>query len=364
MRNLTFLIVSLLILSCQSTLDIEAEKKAIQSLIDLVDKAHYTKDADQFYKPNDTSWYDIRQGLVSHLKKEDLIPVTQSYLNDMEFQELTRRDDPIIEISDDGTLASYIGSVTVKGLFNETPVFWVVSWQSVLKKIDGEWKIISTANTEADKETSAGVLLDAVRNSMGTFKDKTSIYANADCTAPETTFKTLILSRKTDGRMEQIYGDGHLIMKHGIDSTWAYDLNSKTVLSWPGAATKDFIRGHELHWLSAWPEDRFKNPVLKDFTTYKGRDAFHLEFRDDLNRPVNFYYTFENYRPIGFEMPAGDTGEIVSVHFENWEQINDAFVFTNAIFKHNNELFQYNFIDIKFDTLEDADLNSKNGLIE
>lgn len=364
MRYLPFLVVSFLALSCQSPIDIEAEKEAIGSLIDLVDQAHYNKDADQFYAPNANIWYDIRQGLINSLKKEDVILSTQSYLDDMEFQELTRRDDPLIEISDDGTMASYIGSVTVKGLLKDSPMFWVVSWQSILRKVDGEWKIISTANTEADESTSAMVLLEAVRNGLGSLKDKNSVYANANCKAPEADFKTLVLSRKSDGRMEQIYGDSHLIMKHGVDSTWAFELYSKSVLNWPGEATKEFIQGHEFHWLSIWPEDRFKNPVTKDFTQFKGQTAFQVEFRDDQNRPVNFYYAFDNYQPLGFDMQTGPTNELATVEFDNWEEIEESLVFKKALIQHNKEQFLYDFTEIKFDDLDDADFNNNTGFIK
>ena len=96
--------------------------------------------------------------------------------------------------------------------------------------------------------------------------------------------------------MEQIYGDNHIIMQHGIDSTWAYDLNSKRHLKSTDEATKMFVQGHELHWLGFWPEDRYEKPVMKDISKFKDQTAFHIEFKDMFDRPVNFYYSFESYR--------------------------------------------------------------------
>ena len=331
--------------------------------MDIVEQAHCDKDANQFYGPNAENWYDVRQGTVSRLNKVEMIPATQAYLDDMEFQEMIKRDDPIIEISNDGTMASYIGSAAIKGVLKEKPVFWVVSWQSVLKKMDGEWKIISSANTEADKATGAIVLLNQIRNSLGELEDKASIYADAQCTAPETSFRTLILSDKTGGRMEQIYGDHHIIMKHGSDTTWTYDLNSKKSLEGTNRSTKIFVQGHELHWLGFWPEDRYNTPILKDITKFLDQTAFHIEFRDAYNRPVNFYYAFNSYRPLGFDMQTNAQGDIVTVRFEKWEKIDKVFVFKNATFEHGRETFRYNFTDIRFNYISPQDFESKIALI-
>lgn len=365
MNKVILLLLSLFILSCQSSIDFEAEKRNIQDQIDLVSKAHYTKDANLFYQPNAENWYDVRQGTITLVNKSDMIIATQSYLDNMEFQQMVKRDNPIIEISDDGTLASYIGSVTVKGILNESPIFWVVSWQSVLKKINGEWKIISTANTEADKQTSAVVLLNQIRKGLGPLNDSDnpSIYAYAECLGPERSFKTLILSRETDGKMEQIYDESHFIMKHGKDSSWTYNLNTKSLNDNMDSSTKMFIQGHELHWLSFWPEHRYSNPQLKDITKFKNQSAFNIEFNNELNRLVNFYYSFETYIPLGFELKINDEGDLVTVYFENWEKINDIAVFKKAIFEQGDEIFEYNFVDIKINQLTTQDFESKIGLI-
>jgi hypothetical protein len=366
MNKILLLFFSTFIISCQSSIDFEEEKKKIQSQIDLVEQAHFSKDALQFYKPNAENWYDIRKGVILKVNKNDQITGTQSYLDNMEFQQLIKLDEPIIEISDDASMASYMGSVTVKGILYKEPVFWVVAWQNVLKKINGEWKIISAVNTEANKQTSANVVLDQVRKSLGlsTEIENLSIYANAECIGPEKSFQTLILSRERDGRMEQIYNDRHVIMKHGKDSSWIYNVKSKSRIETMDESTKMFVQGHELHWLSFWPEHRYVNPLLKEITKFKDQTAFKIQFNNTQNRIVNFYYAFNTYQPLGFEIIINDEGEIVTVHFENWEKINDVSVFKKAIFEQGDQIFEYNFVDIKLNNLDTHDFESKNGLIE
>ncbi|HMB62477.1 MAG TPA: hypothetical protein VKN36_05345 [Eudoraea sp.] len=363
MQKEILLLLSLFIWSCQKSVDFETEKKKIQAQIDLVDRAHESKDAIQFYQPNTESWYDVRQGTVTLVKKSDMINSTQSYLDKMVIQEMTKRDDPIIEISDDGTLASYIGSVTVKGILAGTPLYWVVSWQSVLKKINGEWKIISSANTEADKRTSAIVLLNQIRENLGSPTDNTSIYAYAQCKAPERSFQTLVLSSKTDGRLEQIYDKRHFILKHGIGSSWTYDLNTKSLKEDMDISVKESIYGHELHWLSFWPEHRYLDPVLLSITEFMNQTAFNIEFKDGMSRSINFYYSFDTYIPLGYESQLDDKGGKVSVHFEDWEKIEGISFFKRAILHHGDEIFEYDFVDIKMNQLDSQDFENKIGLI-
>ncbi|WP_108808417.1 nuclear transport factor 2 family protein [Aquimarina spinulae] len=366
MNKITAVLLVLSILSCQKPVDIKAEKHKIQSLMDLVEKAHFNKDANQFYQPNAEEWYDVRKGSIQRIKKSDRISGTQSYLDTMEFHQLVKRDDPIIEISDDGSMASYIGSVTVKGILEDEPVYWVVSWQSVLKKIDNEWKIISTANTEADAHTTAEIVLNQVRTNLGISGDSdiASIYALADCKGPNNSFKTLILSRETDGRMEQVNNKDHSIIKHGKNTSWYYDVNTQSLTESLSTEMQIFARGHELHWLSFKPETRYATPVLKGFTKFQNQTAFHIQFKDNANRPVNFYYAFNSFLPLGFDINTNEKGDLVTVIFKDWEKINGISVFKQSTFIQGTDLYNYNFIDIKINQVRDQDFKSKTGLIK
>ena len=156
---LLLLFGSLLFTSCQTRADLSQERQKIQSLMDKVHQAHFSKDAKEFYAPYGESWYDVRNGQVEKISKSEVTEGTQAYLDAMDFRELSNNHEPVIEISEDGSMASYLGAVTVKGIYSGQPVFWVVSWQSVLKKTGGNWEVISTANTRASAEVGAAVVL-------------------------------------------------------------------------------------------------------------------------------------------------------------------------------------------------------------
>jgi len=350
-------------ISCNQAVDLADEKKKIQAQIDLIEEAHLKKSAEQFYQPNATSFYDIRNGNVEKVNKADLIAGTQSYLDSMEFYELKKIQEPIIEISDDGTLASYIGNVVVKGRFKRAPVFWLVSWQSMLKKIDKEWKIISTANTEAPTAANTSIILQNVKKVVGRMDASGSVYAMADCYGPIGDFKTLIFSRETDGRMEQRKKSGHVILKYGDSASWGKNIRSQRIYSNLDTLNKLFVKGHEFHWLSMRPEDRFSNPVFKGFTEFNRQTSFKIEFKDALNRSVYFYYSFDDYMPLGFENPTDTQENMVQVYFSNWKEINGLKLFQNVSIEEGSAIWKYDFTEFKINELVSSDFENKNKVI-
>ena len=184
------------VLSCTGNeATIQEETAIIQGLMNDVFDAHLEKDAIKFYRHNPDQWFDLRNGIVQTVEKSIATDRTQSYLDGMEFLEFEARQDPVIEVSDDGSMASYIGSVLVKGLLHKEPVFWVFSWQSVLKKKDQTWQVISTANTQAGEVALADVILENVRYKAGLLTDNSTIYALAHCSGPFRQFQDLDVFR-------------------------------------------------------------------------------------------------------------------------------------------------------------------------
>ncbi|WP_298892914.1 hypothetical protein [uncultured Psychroserpens sp.] len=365
MKFSCYLLLIVLFFSCQKSRDINQEKEYIKAQIDLVTQAHYNQDANLFYEPNANEWYDIRYGQITTQHKEEAIPPTQAYLDQMEFKDMVMRDEPIIQISEDATLATYSNSATIRGILNKVPVFWVVAWQSTLRKVNGEWKIISTTNTEATQSISAKVILDYARDYTNASDTIQSLYAMAECKAPDNRdFKTLILSNHKGSKMEQQSGANHYIMKQGEQNSWSYNVNTKTYTDSLSAATKTFVQGHELHWLSLFPEDRFTKASFDGIVPFKDQNAFKITFLNAVKSPVNFYYAFETYQPLGFEIFPGPDQDKVVIAYENWELLNSLNIFKKATFTQGEEVFEYAFTDIKINTLNDSSFESTVNVIE
>ena len=358
------LFTCLALVSCQSAIDLESEKKLIKELIEGVGQAHLDKNAPAFYSPNADSWIDIRNGKISQVNKSDVISGTQEYLKNMEFSQLKTIGEPIIEISSDASLATFSSSVLVKGRLNHDPVLWIVAWQNTLKKIEGEWKIINAVNTDANASISAGTILNEVRDSLGDYDAITSILALADCTDPEgNSFTTLIYSNKDNGRMEQVSGGRHTIFKHGQDS-WGKNVISETVYDSLNTNLKVFAKSHELHWLSLWPETRYNNPTFSGIVDFGEEKALKVSFTDDLNKPVNFYYNFETYLPLAFDIEIDDQGNTVTTYFENWKEKDGIKLFSDATFDQMGMQFKYSYSEIKLNSLNVQDYNSNEAVLK
>ena len=351
-------------LACGRSVSLDKEKSIIKERIGLIAKAHLEKDATLFYTPYDRSWYDAREGKITQRFRDSSIRGTQDYLDQMEFIELQPSHEPIIEISDDGTMASYMGAVVVKGKYNSQPVFWVVSWMSVLKKLEGEWQIISNANTQATPAATAEMLLEKVGEVMGTLTTEDLIYARAACNGPGGAFSTLVLSGQDNARMEQSSSDYHIILKQGTTNSWSTDVRTGKTNDTMDAATENFVMGHELHWLSFRPLDRFSNGIFIGFDTYNDRDAFKVRFSDALDRAVYFYYDFENYLPLGFNIATFSEEQRVNVFFDDWRDLGGLKVFYKAKFEDGDQLFEYSYEQLEVSDKRQFDMEARHALIE
>jgi hypothetical protein len=349
-------------LSC-NTVDIENEKEQILNQIDLVRQAHFEKNAHKFLQPNADTWIDIRNGQIQEVNKTDRIASTQQYLNNMEFIQLETLGEPVIEISNDASLATFSSRVLLRGKLSGEPIVWIVAWQNVLRKIDDEWKIVNSVNTEANAQVSAEVILNEVRKNLGAVSSVNSISALANCTGPEgNSFKTLIYSQQNEGRMEQLSKEHHSIFKHGTNS-WSKNVVSGVVYDSLNTGLQVFTKSHELHWLSLFPENRYTRPTYHGIVIFKNEKAFKIRFTDDSGNPVNFYYNFENYLPLAFDIVIDDQGNSVTTYFENWEEKDGLKLFKNATFDQGGLLFKYEYTDINVNTLDENDFRNQEVVI-
>ena len=101
--------------------------------------------------------------------------------------------------------------------------------------------------------------------------------------------------------------------------------------------------------------------MFKGYSIYDGKEAFQIEFTDDLKRPVTFYYAFENDQPLGFEIYTGtmEEGKTVQVYFKNWEEQDGVKIFRNAVFEQGEYIFNYEFTKVEFNSLSNDDFVSK-----
>ena len=360
---LSCIIFLFLLSSCTTKINQEEEKEKIRTLIASMREAHFESDGEKFLEPMLDSFIEVRSGRYMKLFKVEASPGIQSYFDSMEFLELEDTQDPLIEISTDATLASYIGSIIVKGNLDGKPIFDKLSWQSTLRKINGKWKIIQNVNTILPDSRLGPVVMEQFKSRFADLSDSLYIFAKAKCTGPTDPFETLVLSSSSSGRMEQSSSDGHIILQHGDSGDWMLDVATEKLREELDPSIVGFVVGHEFHWLSLRPEDRFGEPVLDGISEFGGQKAFELSFKDPLEREVTFYYSFEDYIPLGFEYPSHSEGEMISSQFLDWTEVSGVPVFQRVIINENDTRWEYNFTEILLEDIGQAEFNKKDVIL-
>ena len=175
------------------------------------------------------------------------------------------------------------------------------------------------------------------------------VYAMADCSGPNSSFQTLLISNRSNTRFEQLGANYHNLSVHRPDSAWRFDFNANT-LEGMDNAYRAFLFSHELHMVAIWPEARFGLPQALEQSEYGGKAAVRLEFIDAMDSPFFIYYDAQTHLPLGFTvnnhigLGEGD----VSIYFKSWQNQDGKQLFQVATFVQGDDEFRYDFTELDF----------------
>lgn len=158
--KLQFLILPLIIflISCSngSEFDREKEAKAILALHNLQRDYHFRKDSVSFVNQLSKNFISVNKGIISHPEKSETLSRYHRYFSSVEFIRWDDVRDPIIEFSEDGTLAYAIVDKMVKVAYKDEAGKAMedethFAWTAIYKKYGDEWKIDCVTSTEKPK---------------------------------------------------------------------------------------------------------------------------------------------------------------------------------------------------------------------
>ena len=145
-------ILTILAFSCNNKTDFVNEENAIRKLLQQERKAHFEKNVDLFVSEFADSMISVNKGKVTKLSVEQNKKRIQPYFSRVEFIKWDDVAEPLIQFSDDGTLAyaiiqkqvilSYPDSSGNK--FIDTTNY---AWASIYRKQRGEWKVECNIST-------------------------------------------------------------------------------------------------------------------------------------------------------------------------------------------------------------------------
>jgi ketosteroid isomerase-like protein len=127
--------------------DLEAEKRKLLALHEEFKAAHVVGDADTILARIAEDYVRVARGEVSHPRHDDMAARMQDYLGRTTFSEYRDLRDPIVRVSEDGTLGWVIVELQARGVQRtregtEEPLDFVCAWVSLFEKRDGAWTLV------------------------------------------------------------------------------------------------------------------------------------------------------------------------------------------------------------------------------
>jgi hypothetical protein len=142
----------LLLNACNNGTDTNADKDAILALLQQERKAHFNKDVNLFMSEFAEGMYSVNKGLVDAASTDEQKKKIQSYFDAVEFIKWDDVAEPIINFSEDHSMAYAIVQKQVllerkdsSGIsFTDTTSY---AWTSIYQKQNNEWKIVCNTST-------------------------------------------------------------------------------------------------------------------------------------------------------------------------------------------------------------------------
>ncbi len=118
-------------------------------------KAHMTNDAELLVSQIADTMLMVSRDNITKSSNEEIKARFENYFNQVEYMKWDDLEEPIIKISDDGSLAKmYLKKIILLRGKNEKDEWekgaTVFAWTATHKKINGQWKIISNTSTRND----------------------------------------------------------------------------------------------------------------------------------------------------------------------------------------------------------------------
>ena len=143
-----FLLSVILLTSCSTSINQPDLLKEVAGLDSIQRKAHYEKDAVLLGSIMADSFYVASNGRMSWSTKEKMISGFKEYFKTTTYSHWENVDSPLIDISDELAVVTYHKkTISSEGSESkqDTALF---AWASVLKRINGAWKIKGIITTD------------------------------------------------------------------------------------------------------------------------------------------------------------------------------------------------------------------------
>jgi len=145
-------LILVLLISCTPKQDLEKNRQEIVRLLQQERKAHFANNVDLFISEFADSMISVNKGKVTIAGPVENRKRIEPYFNSVKFIRWDDVAEPIIRISDDGSLAYAVVQKQVILTYPDTlgkPFYDTTNyaWTSIYRKQKGEWKVEANIST-------------------------------------------------------------------------------------------------------------------------------------------------------------------------------------------------------------------------
>ena len=331
---------------CEPSL--QSETAAIEAILTDSRRAHLETDASLIAAHLADSVFSIDGGQVIIETKEQIEAFFRVYFDGAVYHAWEDVSPPVISISVDGSMAWVARTVRVD---REEPGLGGAPWRreftsaytATYESTDEGWKMTSVTSTFLPGLSDGQRLLSAMRRALGgerVVSVTQSLVAAAQVEGPSSSYEVVTRSTR-DGRVHLRFSTG---FQAGIPAggDWGFD-DASGISRSLDAATRTFVRGHELHMSLLSPESRYGEPRFTGVSSFEGEPALRLTFLDELSAPVDLFLSPADTLPLGVRMVShtGRGARDVTVIFSNWEAVGELRLFRSATFLHGDDVYRY-----------------------
>jgi hypothetical protein len=332
-----------------------SEAANIQAVLEGSRRAHLETDASLIAAHLADSVVSINGGQVIIQTKQEIEDFFRFYFDGAIYHAWEDVTPPIISMSKDGSMAWVARTVHVdREELGPGGELWrsqfTSAYTATYENTDAGWKMNSVTSTFLPALSDGQRLLSAMRRTLGGEEVVTvtqNLMAAARVEGPSSSYEVVTRSTR-DGRVRLEFSSG---FQAGIDGDldWGFDDASRA--SQPlDAATRTFVRGHELHMSVLSPEPRYGEPRFTGVGSFEGDPALRLTFQDELGAPFDLFLSPVDTLPLGMKMVnhTGRGAREVTVIFSSWEPVGDVRLFRGATFLHGDDVyrFAYNSLEV------------------
>ncbi len=136
--------VILLCFSCRSQVDMEELKAELLTIHQNLIRAHLTNDPSLSVQTLSENFASVKDGEITFPDREEVLSGITDYINNTTFTEYRDLQEPVIGLSEDGTVGWVISRVSVKGAreLNDSTkreISFICSWMTLYRRVNGAW---------------------------------------------------------------------------------------------------------------------------------------------------------------------------------------------------------------------------------